>query len=82
MCKTGRSELHCSERAIYFSRQSFAYLATTNSTIHKVGDQKVGNRWVKALRRTIASALADWEFVQCWMFRLPRAESLLVNTVA
>ncbi|MDR3199038.1 MAG: hypothetical protein LBU34_14320 [Planctomycetaceae bacterium] len=23
----------------------------------------------------IASALADREFVQCWMFRLPRAES-------
>jgi hypothetical protein len=24
---------------------------------------------------TIASATADREFVQCWMFRLPRAES-------
>ncbi|MDR3196952.1 MAG: hypothetical protein LBU34_03695 [Planctomycetaceae bacterium] len=23
----------------------------------------------------IASAIADREFVQCWMFRLPRAES-------
>jgi hypothetical protein len=33
--------------------------------------QKVGNRWVKAPRRAIASALADREFVQCWVFRLP-----------
>jgi hypothetical protein len=36
-----------------------------------LGNQEVGNRWVKALRRRVALALADIEFVQCWLFRLP-----------
>ncbi|MDR3196947.1 MAG: hypothetical protein LBU34_03670 [Planctomycetaceae bacterium] len=33
--------------------------------------QKVGNYWVKAPRRAVASASDDSEFVQCWMFQLP-----------
>ncbi|MDR3196323.1 MAG: hypothetical protein LBU34_00515 [Planctomycetaceae bacterium] len=37
--------------------------------------QKVGNCWVKAPRRAVASALADSEFVQCWLFRLPSASN-------
>jgi hypothetical protein len=35
-------------------------------TIHKVG-----NRSPKGFHPTIASALADREFVQCWLFGLP-----------
>ncbi|MDR3199233.1 MAG: hypothetical protein LBU34_15305 [Planctomycetaceae bacterium] len=33
--------------------------------------QKVGNRWVKAPRRAVASALADNEFMSCRLFWLP-----------
>jgi hypothetical protein len=51
--------------SIQSGRQPFTHL---RSTIHKVG-----NRWVKAPRRAIASALADKEFMSCWLFGLPTA---------
>ncbi|MDR3196842.1 MAG: hypothetical protein LBU34_03135 [Planctomycetaceae bacterium] len=41
----------------------FSQVGNRSPKVHKVG-----NRSPKGFHPTIASALADWEFVQCWLF--------------